>query len=73
MACFMQIARDIFEGGRAMISIPNSVFIQYQAVLKNNGADAARCAEYAKWLRYYLDFCAKHLIKCLGSGMQSCN
>ena len=58
----MQIARDIFEGGRAMISIPNSVFIQYQAVLKNNGADAARCAEYAKWLRYYLDFCAKHLI-----------
>ena len=45
-----------------MISIPNSAFIQYQNGLKNSGVDTAHCAEYAKWLRYYLDFRAKYLI-----------
>jgi len=45
-----------------MINIPNSIFIKYQAVLNMNDVNASYYTEYAKWLRYYLDFCAKHLI-----------
>ena len=40
-----------------MIHIPNSVFIQYQTILKKNDVDVAHYTEYAKWLHYYLDFC----------------
>jgi len=43
-----------------MLLIPNAVFLRYIAHLQSRGIDAARYAEYKKWLRFYLDFCDKY-------------
>ncbi len=43
-----------------MITIPNEVFTKYLAHLASRGCPKERFAEYRKWLRYFLDFCAKY-------------
>ncbi len=43
-----------------MIIIPDDILAQYEAVLKKRAIAASRHSEYRKWLRYYLDFCAKY-------------
>jgi len=43
-----------------MFAIPNSVVNQYDAVLKNLMIPISQYADYKKWLRYFLDFCAKY-------------
>jgi hypothetical protein len=43
-----------------MIIIPDDILAQYNAALKKQAVDFSRYAEYRKWLRYYLDFCAKY-------------
>jgi len=45
-----------------MIHIPSSVFIQYETFLRKREIPLAQFADYKKWLRYYLDFCAKYVI-----------
>jgi hypothetical protein len=44
-----------------MIQIPNSVFVQYEVALKKQEIHSSLYADYKKWLRYYLDFCVKHV------------
>ena len=43
-----------------MITIPDDILAQYEAVLKKRAIAASRHSEYRKWLRYYLNFCAKY-------------
>lgn len=45
-----------------MITIQNSVFDNYVAALKKREIPPALHADYKKWLRYYLDFCAKYVV-----------
>lgn len=45
-----------------MINIDNMVFDNYVAVLKKREIPPALHADYKKWLRYYLDFCAKYVV-----------
>ncbi len=45
-----------------MILIPKAVFAQYLSHLKKNGVPVGHHSEYVKWLRYFLDFCAKYVI-----------
>lgn len=45
-----------------MILIPKSQYAQYLNFLKKNNVAADEYQEYVKWLRYFLDFCAKHVI-----------
>lgn len=44
-----------------MIQIPHSVFIQFEEALKKREIPSPLYADYKKWLRYYLDFCVKHV------------
>ena len=44
-----------------MIHTPNAVFAQYEVVLQKREIPPAQYADYMKWVRYYLDFCAKYL------------
>ncbi len=44
-----------------MILVPKAVFTQYLDFLKKNNVPTGDHAEYVKWLRYYLDFCAKYV------------
>ena|GEM_PF-2161132 len=46
-----------------MLLIPKALYAQYLQYLTKNNVDGAIFQEYLKWLRYYLDFCAKHLTK----------
>ena len=43
-----------------MLNIPDNILVQYEAILKEKVMDVSRHADYKKWLRYYLDFCAKY-------------
>ena len=45
-----------------MILIPKTIYAKYMNYLKKNDIAAGRHLEYAKWLRYFLDFCDKYLI-----------
>ena len=45
-----------------MITISNSVFDNYVEALKKREIPPALYADYKKWLRYYLDFCAKYVV-----------
>jgi len=45
-----------------MILIPKAVFTQYIDFLKKNNVNVGYHSEYVKWLRYFLDFCAKYVI-----------
>ncbi len=45
-----------------MITIPNELFAKYVAHLTLRGCPKSKFAEYRKWLRYFLDFCAKYPI-----------
>jgi site-specific recombinase XerD len=44
-----------------MIHIPHSVFILYEAALNKREIPCSHFADYKKWMRYYLDFCVKHV------------
>ncbi len=44
-----------------MIHIANSVFVEYEVALNKGGIPSSLYADYKKWLRYYLDFCVKHV------------
>lgn len=43
-----------------MFAIPHPVLACYTAVLNEHQIVGPRCAEYQKWLRYFLDFCHKY-------------
>jgi integron integrase len=43
-----------------MIAIPYDVVSQYDAVLKKQKIAVSHYGEYRKWLRFFLDFCAKY-------------
>ena len=45
-----------------MLLIPKPVFTQYVDFLKKNDVPGGHHPEYVKWLRYFLDFCAKYVI-----------
>jgi integron integrase len=45
-----------------MISIPNAVIEEFLDLLKTSNVPVGYHSEYVKWLRYFLDFCAKYLI-----------
>jgi hypothetical protein len=43
-----------------MFNIPQPVLTRYTSILKKNNIDAARSADYKKWLRYYWDYRGKY-------------
>ncbi|ABQ27042.1 integron integrase [Geotalea uraniireducens] len=43
-----------------MITIPNAVMSQFEAILNKKEIQPSRYNEYKKWLRYFLDFCSKY-------------
>lgn len=43
-----------------MIAVPYDVVSQYDAVLKKQEIPVSHYGEYRKWLRFFLDFCAKY-------------
>ena len=43
-----------------MIAVPNAVMSQYDVVLKKQGIPISQCANYKKWLLFFLDFCIKY-------------
>jgi len=43
-----------------MIAVPNAIAGQYDAVLKKQEIPISQYADYKKWLRFFLDFCAKY-------------
>lgn len=43
-----------------MFALPDSVVNQYDAVLKSLMIPVSQFADFKKWLRYFLDFCAKY-------------
>ncbi|MGB4599141.1 MAG: integron integrase [Trichlorobacter sp.] len=45
-----------------MLLIPKAVYAHYMNHLKKNGIAADQHQTYVKWLRYFLDFCARHVI-----------
>ena len=45
-----------------MIRIPEEVLARFGGVLSESSIDASLHPEYVKWLRYYLDFCAKYVV-----------
>lgn len=45
-----------------MIPIPKSVYSLYDGMLRKSRVAASSYSECMKWLRYYLDFCDKHVI-----------
>jgi hypothetical protein len=44
----------------AMIVVPYTVFTRYDSVLNQQEIPISQYADYKKWLRFYLDFCAKY-------------
>jgi integron integrase len=45
-----------------MILIPKAVLTEYFGLLEKNNVPVGYHSEYVKWLRYFLDFCAKYVI-----------
>ncbi|MDI6735410.1 MAG: hypothetical protein QME42_04315 [bacterium] len=45
-----------------MQSIPDDISTRFEDVLDKRGIDLNRGSEFKKWLRYFLDFCAKYPI-----------
>jgi hypothetical protein len=43
-----------------MLPIPKDISAKFEAVLNKREIAPSRRTEYMKWLRYYLDFCAKY-------------
>lgn len=43
-----------------MFAVPNSLVYQYDELLKSLTIPVCEYADYRKWLRYFLDFCAKY-------------
>ena len=43
-----------------MIPVPDAVRCQYTTILEERGIDVGLFPDYIKWLRYFLDFCAKY-------------
>jgi hypothetical protein len=46
----------------SMKLIPKDIYAQYIQWLKRSNIPAGLIQEYIKWLRYFLDFCEKHVI-----------
>jgi integron integrase len=51
---------NVTTRGKIMLPVPNAVLTQYEAFLKRGDIPLVRHAEYKRWLRYFLDFCAKY-------------
>jgi len=45
-----------------MILLPPHLFRQYRSFCANRGVKDVDCADYLKWLRYFLDFCEKYQV-----------
>jgi len=45
-----------------MLLIPKAVYAQYMNHLKRKGIAADQYQKHVKWLRYFLDFCDRHVI-----------
>jgi len=43
-----------------MIPVQNDVMTCYERVLSSKGVEAGRHRDYRKWLRFYVDFCARY-------------
>ncbi len=43
-----------------MLTIPDNILTRFEAVLSKRAVAPAQRADYKKWLRYFLDFCAKY-------------
>lgn len=43
-----------------MLIIPDNILTSFEAILNKRAVAPAQCADYKKWLRYFLDFCAKY-------------
>ncbi|MEK7718552.1 MAG: hypothetical protein AAB347_02910 [Bacteroidota bacterium] len=43
-----------------MLTIPDNILTRFEAVLSKRTVAPAQRADYKKWLRYFLDFCAKY-------------
>ncbi|MEE9524095.1 MAG: hypothetical protein V3V59_05005 [Thermodesulfovibrionales bacterium] len=43
-----------------MLNIPPEILTQFVSLLKRRSIPSARHNYYKKWLRHYLDFCAKY-------------
>jgi len=46
----------------SMLPVPVSILKRFDAILEKRAVAPIQRADYKKWLRYFLDFCAKHLI-----------
>ncbi len=45
-----------------MVQIPRHLVARYQAYCRGCGINDADCADYLKWLRFFLDFCEKYQV-----------
>lgn len=43
-----------------MLTVPSATINQYHAILESREIATLHFADYKKWLRYFLDFCAKY-------------
>jgi hypothetical protein len=43
-----------------MLPVPVPVLTRFEAILEKRSVAPIQRADYKKWLRYFLDFCAKH-------------
>ncbi len=44
----------------SMLSVTDDILIKFEAVLDKRGIDRKQYFEFKKWLRYFLNFCAKY-------------
>ena len=45
-----------------MIQLPGHLVTRYQAYCRSCGIMAADCADYLKWLRFFIDYCEKYRV-----------
>lgn len=43
-----------------MIPVQSSVMTRYESILRVKGVESGRHQDYKKWLRFYVDFCARY-------------
>ncbi|MBF8276983.1 MAG: integron integrase [Candidatus Brocadiaceae bacterium] len=45
-----------------MLTIPDNILTSFEAILNKRAVAPAQRADDKKWLRYFLDFCARHTV-----------
>ena len=54
-----------------MLTIPDNILTRFEAVLCKRTVAPAQHADYKKWIRYFLDFCAKYPVTAARSDLVS--